>query len=165
MQKFYEIYDYHYPPWWTQTWAKVAIAGAIIALVLAVILIIKWKKRKPLLPWEWADAQLKKLSPQSCKTKDDFKKFYFELTMLFKRYFNKRYFWLTEDKTDDEFIVFLQEQHFDQEQREHLAKIFTGATWIKFANEEAIRSQASEDLAQAHKIIEKTKPTDFIKKP
>ncbi len=163
-QEFYEIYDYFYPAWWTHTWAKIALIGGVIVIIgLIVFFIITKKKRQPL-PWEIAEEQLKKLSCDVCKNKADFKRFYFSLTSILKHYFHVRYFWQTEDKTDEELILLLQEQNFDHQQLECLKKIFTGAVWIKFANEDALKSQAFEDKAKALEIVEKTKPSDYKKK-
>ena len=130
----------------------------LLLIALVAFFIVRRKKRVQL-PWEWAEEQLKKLSPQACKNKNDFKKFYYALTTTLKHYFYIRYFWPTEDKTDEELIFFLQEQNFEQQQLEHVKKIFSGAVWIKFANEDAIRSQAQEDLGKAFEIVEKTKPS------
>lgn len=163
-QDFYEIYDFYYPPWWTHTWAKVAIIAGTLILLGLILFFILTRKKKQLLPWEWAEAQLKKLSCANCKNKNDFKNFYFSLTTILKHYFHVRYFWQTEDKTDEELILFLQEQNFDNYQLEHLRKVFTGAVWIKFANEDAIKSQALEDLNKAFEIVEKTKPANQVKK-
>ncbi len=163
-QEFYDIYDYCYPPWWTQTWAQIAIIAGAIVLVGLVILFIRMRKKQPILPWEWAEEQLKKLSCETCKNKADFKSFYFSLTSILKRYFHIRYFWQTEDKTDEELILLLHEQNFDYHQLECLKKIFSGAVWIKFANEEALKSQALEDKAKALEIVDKTKPSDYKKK-
>ncbi len=163
-QNFYDIYDFYYPAWWTQPWAKIILlAFSIIVLGLLIIFFMR-RKKQPQLPWEWAEEQLKKISPQSCKNKSDFKKFYYALTSILKQYFQTRFFWPTKDKTDDELMLFLQEQNFDHQLYEYVNKIFTGAVWIKFANEEAIKSQAQEDLGKALEIIKKTKPIDSEKK-
>jgi hypothetical protein len=161
---FYDIYDYYYPAWWTPTWVKIALIIGSILLIGLVVFFITTRKKRQLLPWEWAEEQLNKLSAEGCKNKTDFKKFYFSLTAILKHYFHLRYFWQTEDKTDEELILLLHEQNFDHQQLEHLKKIFTGAIWIKFANEEALKSQALEDKIKALELIEKTKPSDYKKK-
>lgn len=164
-QDFYEIYDYYYPAWWSHTWVQVGLLlGLLLLVALVLFFILKRKKRQPL-PWEWAEEQLKKLTTDNCKNKTDFKKYYFSLTSILKHYFHVRYFWQTDDKTDEELILLLQEQNFAQQQLDQIKKILTGAVWIKFANEEALKSQALEDKAKALDIIEKTKPTDYKKKP
>jgi hypothetical protein len=163
-QDFYEIYDYCYPEWWTHTWIKVLLGCTAILIIGLIVYFIITKKKKTPLPWAWADEQLKKLSCDACKNKVDFKKYYFSLTSILKQYFQVRYFWQTEDKTDEELIQLLQEQQFDQQQLEQLKKIFTGATWIKFANEDALRSQALEDRNKAIEIVAKTRPSDYKNK-
>lgn len=157
-ESFYDIYDYCYPPWWTQTWAQLLVSAGVLLLIVCIVFFLIKKKKRKQLPWEWAESQLKKLSLQGCKNKDEFKLFYYTLTTVLKRYFQLRFFWPTEDKTDEELICFLQGKNFDRVLLELVKNILSGALWIKFANEDAIKSQAQEDLAKATTIIEKTKP-------
>lgn len=85
---------------------------------------------------------------------------YFSLTQILKKYFNLRYQWQTEDKTDDELLLFLQVHNFEHTLLEQLKKIFSSALWIKFANEEALKSQACDDIKNIRNIIQKTIPEE-----
>ena len=153
---FYDIYDYYTVPIWQTIWFKIGIALAIISIVgLVVFLILRTKKK--LLPWELALQQLEKLSGMPLEQKSDFKKFYFELTAIIKNYLSKRYQWRIHDKTDEELIAWLNEQNFDPEIITMLQTISTGALSIKFANQDALKSQAEADIKNVHLIIEKTK--------
>jgi hypothetical protein len=156
---FYDIYDYYEPSFWSSLTGKLCIAGIILTSLALIIFFIIKKKKKPKTPWEWALLELKRLSPAQCKNKQDYKNFYFNLTELTKKYFNKRFNWATEDKTDDEFVLFLHEQKFDKSLAEKLKKITDNAVWIKFANQEALKVQADSDLSTIKEIIEKTIPS------
>jgi hypothetical protein len=159
---FYEIYEYYYQPLWTTKPFKISIL--IIALTLLVTVIfftvryfIKKKQLAALFPWEWALVKLQKLLPQNCSTKNDFKKFYFELTFIIKNYLQKRYDWNTLDKTDQELIIYLENKNFDKPLLNNLKQMMEGAMEIKFANEYALKTQAETDLKLAYEIVEKTK--------
>jgi hypothetical protein len=158
-QDFYDIFDYYSPPFWNTLWGKLTIAFIIIFLISVFItFIILKRKKRSLTPYEWVMSELSKISFAKYKKKEEFKKFYFLLTELIKKYFHKRYLWETENKTDEEFIYYLNDIHFDPAIIESLKKICDGALWIKFANQEALKNQAEKDLFVIKEIIEKTKP-------
>lgn len=155
---FYEIYEYYYIPFYQE---PLFIIFASIGTVLLLGLIGYWlyrRKLKPLTPWDWALREIAKLPTTTYATKTDYKKFYFAITTILKTYLEKRYNWDTQDKTDDELATFLQLHGFQPQLLEKLKKMLQGAAWIKFANEEAIRTQVDEDLATAQLIIKKTIP-------
>lgn len=161
---FYDIYDFYEPAWWTQPWGITLISLMGLLLVAGAIFLYIRRHKKTLLPWEWATQQLQKLSSDTCATKEDFKHFYFSLTTIIKHYFHVRYFWQTADKTDEELLNLLQEQKFEEQHLESIKKILSGACWIKFANEGALRTQAEQDKSHILEIIDATKPSDYKKK-
>ena len=159
---FYEIYDYYYQPIWQRGYFKLAIAVLIIILgLLCGFLVVKYflrkRSEKKLLPWEWAQRELNKLSLEKCVGKSDYKKFYFDLTIILKEYLNRRYGWQTQDKTDEELQKYLEDKKFNTALLEGLKKLLGGAVWIKFAGESALKIEAEKDLKIAHEIIDKTK--------
>jgi hypothetical protein len=159
---FYEIYDYYYQPIWQRFYFKVFFI-VLILLLLGVIIffvtayIFRKRKERFLLPWEWAIRELNNLSLKKCSSKSDFKKFYFDLTLIIKKYLKQRYGWDTIDKTDDELIHYLETKKFDKTLLNGLRKFVESALWIKFADADALKIQAERDLKTAHDIVESTR--------
>jgi len=142
---FYDIYDYYYPAWWKQPAGIILIILAALLVISIIVLIIWLKKKKSLSPEQCALRDIERLQPSKCIIRQDFKKFYFALTALVKQYFAKGYAWDVTDKTDDEFVVFLEKQAQHQAFTEIFKKIIQGAVEVKFANVDVIKSQAEED--------------------
>jgi len=155
----YEIYDYYYQPFWQTTFFKIVFVIVVLLLIaVTFFLFLRWRCLKQQSPWEWALSQIDKLVIEKYKNKTDFKKFYFALTDIVKKYLHIRFGWATTDKTDDELIEFLRQQGFKGDLLTTLKTMFEGALWIKFANEDVIRTQAELDLKFVKQLIEKTKP-------
>jgi len=161
---FYEIYDYYTTPFYQTITGKILIGlCALCALGILVYIIISRRKKRTQEAWEWATEQLSHIKLDACKNKDDYKKFYFTLTGIIKKYLNKRFAWPTEDKTDDELIRLLQEKvlhekKFDLESLEMIKQISEGALSVKFANEDVLKIQAENDLKTTLKIVAQTTP-------
>jgi hypothetical protein len=157
--EFYDdIYEYYYPPFWESLLFKITVGIILVALIALGIWLYLRTKKKPLSAWEWAHLELSNLTPSRYNTKDDFKKFYFALTSIVKNYLHKRYEWQTVDKTDSELIGLLEQQQFDQEIIDMLKKISESAVWIKFANMDALKSQAETDWKMIASMIIRTTP-------
>ena len=156
---FYDIYEYYYIPFYQQPLFIVLASIVSIGLLGLVGYWLYKRSFKPISPWDWALSEIAKLPTATYTTKDDYKKFYFAITTILKAYLEKRYNWDTQDKTDEELATFLHLHGFQAQLLEKLKKMLQGATWIKFANEEAIRTQVDEDLGTAQLIIKKTIPT------
>ncbi|MFH1643923.1 MAG: hypothetical protein ABIA74_01990 [bacterium] len=158
---FYDIYDFYYIPFWKTIEFKLIVSIVLLCLFFALALIFYLRrKRKKQSSWQWAICELNKLSVDKLNSKKDFKLFYFDLTFIIKKYFQKRFDWNTRDKTDEEFIYLLTDRNFDAELLKDLKKMLQGASWIKFANEEVLKTQSNKDLELAKKIIEKTIPVN-----
>ena len=148
---FYEIYDYYYQPVWERSSFKLTFISFVAILIGVIIFfIIKYflrkRREKSLLPWEWALKELNRLELEKCSNKKEYKIFYFDLTDIIKKYLNKRYSWDTQDKTDEELLVYLQDKKFDPVVLEKLSSLVDGALWVKFADEDALRIQIDKDL-------------------
>jgi len=154
---FYDIYDFYYVSFWQTNFFKI-ILFLIIFFILAFIFfkIFLKKKRKMLTAWQWAVQELEKLSVDKFVTKKDYKKFYFDLTSIIKIYLQKRYGWATQDKTDEELIEYLQKKNFDETLLKDLQQMLSGALWIKFANEDVLKTQSIKDLKLAFNLVGKT---------
>jgi len=159
--QFFEIYDFYYVPFWQTIYFKIILF--LIVFLMLVLIGLKFylrRKRKIFTAWQWATQELEKLSIDKLVTKKDYKRFYFDLTSIIKEYLKKRYGWNTQDKTDEELGVFLQKKNFDETLLKDLQQMLSGAIWIKFANEDVLKTQSIKDLKLAFKIIEKTVPID-----
>lgn len=157
---FYEIYEYYSQPMLEKTsirWALVLLGLCLIALTIFLFL---RRKKRPITVWEWAFKELSLLNPQKYTAKNEYKKFYFQLTGILKVYLNRRFGWHTENKTDDELLGYLQKQNFDSNLLSELAKTLQGASWVKFANEDALKNQAEADLKTVKTLVEQTKPSE-----
>ena len=159
--QFFEIYDFYYVPFWQTIYFKI-ILFPIILLVLGLIGLRFYlkRKRRMITAWQWATQELEKLSIDKLVTKKDFKKFYFDLTSIIKTYLQKRYGWATQDKTDEELIEYLQKRNFDEILLKNLQTMLSGALWIKFANEDVLKTQSLKDLKLAFNLVAKTVPID-----
>jgi hypothetical protein len=153
---FYDIFDYYHIPFWQTLWFKVSVCVTVLLLIALIVYFIVTRKKRELEPWEWATEKIQQLSLEKCLTKNDYKKFYFDLTLILKQYLHKRYAWKTVDKTDEELIEYLHKQGFDETLLEALKKMLEGAVWIKFAGNDVIKAQADADFKTAFSIIKKT---------
>ena len=157
---FHEIYDYYYQPF-TQTLTFKLLVGAGVLLLIALITFLIMRRRRRESPaWQWALQVIDKLNLADCKTRNDYKRFYFMLTEIIKQYLNRRYAWKTTNKTDDELIIYLKDQRFETTLLDALKKMLTGAVWIKFAGEDVIKTQAEKDFDIAKTIIQQTTPQE-----
>jgi hypothetical protein len=167
--KFYDIYDFIYIPFWkTKIFMIFAVTLLIIIFSIALFFLIRHIKNKNkqlrvITPWEQAIAELKELDPKNYQTKAEFKKFYFAITKIFKKYLKKQF--SIPPLTDEELISRLQKQtvggiipHFDKDIINNLKTILQGSLLIKFANEQALREQAQKDLDSMILLIQKTIP-------
>ena len=161
--EIFDIYPFYYIPFWQTTFLKVSIAVVLFLISVSIFLYFYLKnKRKKITAWQWATVELEKLlnSIDSFETKKDFKLFYFDLTSIIKTYLKKRFNWKTKDKTDEELIIFLKEKKFDDELLISLQKMLNGAVWIKFANEDVLKTESKKDLGLTLRMVEKTIPKD-----
>ncbi len=159
--EIFDIYPFYYISFWQTTFFKVSIVVILFLILVSTFLFFYLKnKRKKITAWQWATVELEKLlnSIDSFESKKDFKLFYFDLTLVIKKYFKKRFNWRTRDKTDEELMIFLKEKKFDDELLISLQKMFNGAVWIKFANEDVLKTESKKDLGLVLRMVEKTIP-------
>lgn len=161
---FHDIYGYYHVSFWDTTWFKITMGISIMLLVAITILLIvsRKKKKSPVSPWERARQELFLLAPEKYTHKEMYKKFYFQLSYIIKKYLDERYSWNIQNKTDTELIDWLEKQQYDQEIIDSLKKIAMSSQEVKFANVEALRSQAEMDKKTIMMIIEKTIPKETI---
>ena len=153
----YDIYDFYTIPWWQEPWILACIAIALIALGIAVWLLLK--RKRLVTPWDAALQQLNSLNPERFVRKEEFKQFYFMLTGIIKTYVDARYAWATKAKTDDELVNWLEHEHQQHPCTTVMKTMVENILLIKFANVDAIKSQALLDKQAIIDLIKKTKPT------
>ncbi len=153
----YDIYDFYTLPWWQEPWILgVAATGVIIA---AIALWFIFKRKRLITPWDAALQQLHNLSPEHFVRKAEFKQFYFALTSIIKTYVDARYGWSTKAKTDDELVAWLEHKHPEHPCTAAMKTMIENMLLIKFANVDAIKSQAIQDKQAITDLIKKTIPT------
>lgn len=153
---FYDIYDYYTIPFWQTTWFMICV-GLLIVSIIGLVIFLAQRKKRQLLPWQWAELELHNVSNMPLADKHDYKKFYFALTAIIKGYLNKRYQWNLDAKTDEELTAWLKEQEFNPDIIAMLQAFADDALFIKFANADALKTQAETDLKIVQTMIEKTK--------
>jgi len=164
VDKFYEIYEFYYVPFWKSkpfTISASVILGCLILFVLyKLIKYLKKRGDKPLTIWQIAERELLDLDPSELTSKDEFKRFYFKLSEVLKGYLSKRYSFNLEDKTDDEIETYLRSKLFDTQMTKDLIEILHGSRFVKFAGEEALPARAKEDWEKGLGIVSDTIPHD-----
>jgi len=157
----YAIYDaWHVPFWQTKTFFMLLLTiGLLILCVLIGLVIKRYRSLKIVLsPWEHALLRLESLKKNNQATADKGKEFYGTLTSVLKRYLHERYGLDKHEKTDEEFLRYLEKKEFSSDFLVDLHLIFSGSTTIKFANMQAIQTQIDRDLALAISFVSRTIP-------
>lgn len=162
----FDLYEHVYRPFWHSISFQVAISLFLIFFIAissyAIYRYIQYKKniKRRLDPWEWAFEEIDRLNTSSARTKDDFKRIYFDLTRVLKLYVGMRYGWQVADKTDQELVSFLTEESWDQGLVDSLAALLESAVKVRFANEAGLKAQTDNDIEIMRVIIKRTIPTD-----
>ncbi len=158
---FHDIYGYHEVFFYQTIYFKLLLVLFCIIFFYGVYYLFKKRKKRKKEPWDWALYKIAGINIEACETKKDFKKLYFDVTTILKQYFHKRYGWKTASKTDEELIAYLKKQKFDEKLLDELKKMLEGSVWIKFANQDVIKTQAQKDIKTSVAIIQKTIPHDI----
>lgn len=157
----YDVYGQWHVPFWHTTTFYIAIS-IIVLLLLALLGWYSYKKyslkSKKVECWEIALIQIDHLQKNNYARVEQAKEFYCALTVILKRYMHERYGFDAREKTDQEFLRYLEEQKFSTLFMQDLITIFEGSTIIKFANASAAQQQIDQDFAVAKSFIKKTIP-------
>jgi len=156
----FDIYKPWHVPFWHTTPFYVALALGILGLLILAWFVYKnYFRRAPLeSSWQKALAAIERLRSNNKATAEHGKEFYYALTSILKRYMHERYGFEGREKTDQEFLQYLEEQKFTPLFMHDFTQIFEGSTIIKFANAAAAQQQIDRDLAAAISFIKKTIP-------
>lgn len=157
----YDIYGQWHVPFW-HTVPFYVIMGVILLGSLCLGAWFLYKKyilkQKKMSCWEIALLQIDNLKKNNYTKVEHGKEFYCSLTSILKRYMHERYGFDAREKTDQEFLRYLEGQRFSAMFMQDLTVIFEGSAIIKFANASAAQQQIDHDLAAAISFIKKTIP-------
>ncbi len=164
--EIYDIYGiWHVPFWQTRPFIItmwILFGLLVLAFIYGIIRLIL-KRKKKVQPWTWANRELDALWKQRGVTREDGKRFYFQLTEIIKIYLEKRYGYQVRSATDLELLAYLRECDFAPDLWNDLSLIFEGAQEIKFANLDAIPEEIERAFALAKAFVAKTSSnTDVV---
>lgn len=158
------LYDI-YPQWHVPFWHTTPFYIGVGSLLLALAAFAGWRayrkyklKKDSLASWDIALAQIDYLQKNNYAKVERGKEFYCALTNVLKKYMHERYGFDPREKTDQEFLRYVEEQEFTALFMQDLAALFEGSTIIKFANARAAQQQIDQDVATAISFIKKTIP-------
>lgn len=155
----YDIYgQWHVPFWHTTVFYIIIFLLTMLALSIGGWYFYKkhYLNKNKLTSWEIALAQIDNLKKNNYTNVEHGKEFYYALTGILKRYMHERYGFDSREKTDKEFLRYLEEQKFSILFMQDLTAIFEGSTIIKFANASAAQQQIDRDVVAAISFIKKT---------
>jgi len=157
--ELYDIYGMWHIPFWQTTWFVTLIVIFTFCLFISFVwYVLRWYRRRTdvLMPWQKALYQLNLLTIKELINKDEAKQFYFSLTSVLKTYLNELYGCGDHGKTDREVLFFLEESDFPLSLLSCMRDIFTGCTYVKYADEYALRERLVRDLGSAVMIVKQT---------
>jgi len=157
-----DIYDLWHTPFWQTTWFFVVCIMIPITIVLGVTVyfVIRYTSKKRIVPaWERALNELRSLKIDEDPSKDEGKRFYFQLTEIVKKYIQERFDINIVGKTDKEVCGVLKEYSFTQPVMPLIDEIFSGVEFIKYADAQARVQQMHNNVDHAISIIEQTRPS------
>lgn len=159
-QGLYGIYDTWHIPWWqTKPFYITVIIVGLTLLGLGTFLLIRFIRRKKVVPqsaWDYAIQELEWLSTQA--KPEQSKIVYFRASEILKDYLHKRYGFDTHGKTDKQLLIYLQKSEFPEHLLPLMETVFEGGVTIKFAKAQAAEEQMKQDLASCISIIKHTIP-------
>jgi len=158
-QGLYDIYGaWHIPFWQTKQFYLFLTCIAAVGIVLLLWYAIRRYRSRPVLlsPQQRALQQLQALKKNNRATVVAAKEFYSTVTRVLKDYVYERYGYDTYDKTDVEFLHYLEDKEFPANLLTDLQAIFSGSEIIKFANAQAIQDQIESDLDKALSFVNRT---------
>ena len=159
----YENYGlWHVPIWQTEKFILIVKIVAVSLLFLGTAFVVtkylQYRKRKKLLLWDQALADLNQLKQEHKVDVLYGKEFYVTVSALLKKYFHDRFGYDVVGKTDDEMIQYLQVHYPDAQSIDDIKALLQGSVIIKFANVQAAQEQIDHDYVRSIAIITRTIP-------
>ena len=151
------------PEWVAPGWRTIGLwagcAAALAALLAAAIPLARRARRalheRTLSPEVRARLELDRLLAEGLLARRLFKPFYFGLTGVIRRYFERGYALRATRQTTEEFLASLSgEARIGQAAREALAAFLNAADRVKFAGVEASKAEAEAAVRRAREFID-----------
>jgi len=144
------------------------LVGAVLIGLLTLFLIKKLKRkaaeiRHLLNPYEEAMQRLSKLKETSLIEQGRVKLFYFKLTDIFRRYFDRAFGFSTEELTTTEMALEISNLNLNDQLKSELVRFLEDCDIVKFANYKPSNSTIESDYKLARKLINEC--NDEINKP
>ncbi len=146
-------------------WVWLAPAAVItVALVLGGYFLLSKlrKKESPLpvtlkLPYQIAFEALQALLAQNLPAQGKIKEFYFELSLIVRRYIEARFSYRAAEMTTEEFLQVLSQTSYLNDSQKNLLKEFLNhCDMVKFARHGPNKTEINQSLAAARQFIEQT---------
>lgn len=143
--------------------------GLVIGLILLVLLGVLWKKyrKKKEEEWVitkgnahiWALKELDKLKLSIEKGKEDavLRKYFEELSFIFKQYLAYRYNWNALEDTSEELLKKIKKENDFRRFRKETRSLLSTSDLVKFAKANVIEEEMQRQWESLQKIVESTK--------
>jgi len=156
----HSIYSYELPPFYATTLGMLIIAAVVLVGGGALYALIRFLRReRPLSLQQWAMKEAEALSAELAKENVDYKRYFGAVTFFAKQYMQRLYGWQLIDKTDSEVSVFIAQQaEVSKSLRDEIAQLFSYALEVKFADQQALQSNADHAQTVVRQIIDELKP-------
>lgn len=146
------------PPMSWKLFGQIVFALALAALVIiALVRLVAFIRRKirehRMSPIERAWLELERLLGRGLPGRGRYKDFYVELTMVVRRYIQRKYGIKAPNMTTSEFLRETAQQRSDISGREELKEFLESADMVKFAGVEATPEMADDATGRAKKYL------------
>jgi len=145
-------------------WWVVAGAAAIIIITAAIWYIVRRRRLAveepyvdPRPSWEIAFAELAVLKEKNLPGKGEIKRFYFELSEIFKKYLGNKFEFNAIDLTTYEIGEWLNEFDFEDDLRRRVVGFLNHADLVKFAKYVPPDDRPESDWTAAYELVTETK--------
>lgn len=167
-QKLHDIYDVWHTPFWQRPWfywSMYVLMGMVFVIIVGIAIKIYRvrKKNVSIAPWDAALQALALLQQKKITTIEQGSDLYAKLTQILKKYLHQRYGFDIASKTDDEVIVYLEQNSFDPLLLCDIREIFEGSVYIKFAHEQVMQERIEKDLERSSAFVKATLPVQTKK--
>lgn len=131
-----------------------ALAALVIVALVRLVAFIRRKIREHRMsPIERAWLELERLLGRGLPGRGRYKDFYVELTMVVRRYIQRKYGIKAPNMTTSEFLRETAQQRSDISGREELKEFLESADMVKFAGVEATPEMADDATSRAKKYL------------
>ena len=148
------------PGWITVgKWALWSLPAILVLLALFPLTkrLRRTLRERTLSPRERARLEMNRLLARNLIAQGKFKPFYYELTGVVRRFFERSYSLRATRQTSEEFIaVLMRDIRFSAEERTALSDFLASADRIKFSGREASSAEAEAGIQSAENLMDRT---------